>query len=355
MGCLKTSPPKRDGRSIDRKTLEEMRRLAVRRVLAGEEQAEVARSLEVNRTTVVRWMMAYRDRGAEGLANGKPTGRPPTLTATQQKRLLSVIVSKNPRQLGFGMALWTLPLVRAAIEKLFGIALHETTVMRLLRKLGLTPQKPVRRAFQRDDAEVRRWVAEDFPAIVRDVERKQATLLFLDETGVHENGPIGTTWGLRGRRPVVRVTGTRKRVNVISAISPRGRLWFRCFRGNLNAPSFVAFLEALLEDFRGDLVLVLDRHPAHVAAVTRRWLLEHRRLTVHYLPGYAPELNADEHVWAQLKGMFRRDPLDKFEDLETAVDQSMAELSANRKLLRSLFDHPDLEYVRNALKWSAAK
>ena len=115
--------------------------------------------------------------------------------------------------------------------------------------------------FQRDEQACRRWAAEDFPAIVRQTRRQKATLLFGDETRVHEDGPIGRTWDLKGQRPVVRLSGWRRRLNVISALSPRGRLWFRCFRGTLTAPLFIAFLEAPLHGVRGRIVLVLDRHP----------------------------------------------------------------------------------------------
>jgi len=316
---------RRDGRSLDHGTLEEMRRLAVSRVLAGESQAEVARSLQFNRTTVVRWMMSYRGEGEEGLASRKASGRPSELTQKQQDRLRAIIVGKNPMQLGFGMALWTVPLVQSLIERKFKKVLHETTVSRMLRRMGLTPQRPMRRAFQRNDAECLRWASDEFPKIVRTVKRKQATLLFLDETGVHEDGPVGTTWAERGSRPVVRVKGTRGRINVISAISPRGRLWFRCYKGTLNAPTFVAFLEALLHDVSAPIVLLFDRHPAHVAAATRRWLFEHRReVIVHHLPPYAPDMNPDEHVWGYLKGLFRRDPMGKFENLDGAVASAMS-------------------------------
>lgn len=109
----------------------------------------------------------------------------------------------------------------------------------------------------------------DFPRIVREARKRQSTLLFEDEAGVHEDGPLGTTWGLKGETPVAQVTGTRRRTNVISALSPRGRLWFRSYRGRLNARGFIGFLKALLHDFSKPIDLILDRHPAHVAASRR--------------------------------------------------------------------------------------
>jgi hypothetical protein len=96
----------------------------------------------------------------------------------------------------------------------------------------------------------------EFPAIVREARRKQATLLFLDESAMHEDGAVATTWGPKGERPQVRVSGSRRRTNIISAVSPRGRLWFRCFRGTLTAARFIEFLRALQHDVRGEIVLV---------------------------------------------------------------------------------------------------
>jgi transposase len=238
------------------------------------------------------------------------------------------------------------------VEERFGIVLHKTTVSRLLRRMGITPQKPVRRAFQRDESECRQWMREEFPRIVREAKRRQATLLFEDETGVREDHAVGTTWGERGGRAVVQVTGTRRRTNVISAISPRGGLWFRCFGGTLTAANYVEFLEALLHDLRKPLILIHDRHPAHVAAHTRRFLQEHRsRIRVYELPAYAPDLNPDEHVWSYLKGSFRRDPLREEDSLVHRVASSMEAIQSDRTLVRSFFGHPEVRYVKEALGW----
>jgi transposase len=342
----------RDARSLDHATLEEMRRLAVNRVLAGETQVAVAKSLQVRPSSLWKWVDAYRRLGDDGLVSTKATGRKPKLTAAQQKKLKAIIVGKNPLQLSFGTALWTLPIVAALVEREFGVVLHETTVSRMLARMGLTPQKPQRRAFLRDDEACEQWATHDFPAIVRAAKRKQATILFGDETGVREDGPVGTTWGERGARPTVRVTFSRARINVISFISPRGRLWFRCYKDELTSALFIEFLEALLRDIRDHIFLVIDKHPAHTSAATRRFLAEKKsRLTVHFLPSYAPDMNPDEHVWGYLKSMFRRAPLDAPESLTEAVGNSMRTIQEDRGLVRAFFDNPEVAYVKQALSW----
>jgi transposase len=342
----------RDARSLDHETLEELRRLAVARVLQGETQVQVARSLQVRATTVWKWVDAYKRLGAEALASTKAMGPKPKLSAKQLEELRVIIVGKNPLQLAFGTALWSLPIVAVVIEREFGIILHESTVSRLLRRIGLTPQKPQRRAFQRDDAECAHWVATDFPRIVRAARRKQATILFGDETGVREDGTVGTTWGRKGQRPTVQVTFGRKAVNVISFISPHGRMWFRCYEGTLNAQLYIEYLAALLAELKGFIFLIVDKHPAHVAAATKRFLAEHKhRISVHHLPSYAPDMNPDEHVWGYLKNMFRRVPLDAGETLTTSVASSMKTIADDAELVRAFFRHPEVQYVADALKW----
>ncbi len=343
---------RRDARSLDHATLEEMRRLAVQRVVAGEGQRAVSRSLQLHHCTVSKWMRALREGGEDALASTKASGPAFALSDTELRTVSRIVIGKDPRQLNFGPALWTLPLVAHLIEMRFGKVLHKSTVGRILHRLGITPQKPVRRAFARDEEECRHWMATEFPALVRRAKRRQATLLFLDETGLHEDHAVGRTWGKRGSTPVVEVTGGRRRVNIISALSPRGRLWFRCYSGTLTAARFVSFLQALLDDTSTPIELVLDRHPAHMAAATRRFVHEHRaRLTVHWLPVYAPDLNPSEHIWGWLKGCFAADPLERDEDLTHAAQLSMARLQRDRRLVRAFFGKPEVAYVKAALKW----
>lgn len=343
---------KRDARSLDHATLEEMRRLAVGRVLKGESHVSVAESLQVHAHTVGKWVRAYSAEGDQALASTKAPGPATKLSEKQIDRLKRIIVGMDPRQLNFGPALWSLPIIGEMIEQVFGVVLHKTSISRMLHRIGITPQKPIRRAFQRNDLEIMHWVETEFPAVVRESRKLQATLLFLDETGVHEDAAVGTTWGQRGQTPTVETSGTRRRINAISAISPRGRMWFRCYKGTLTATRFVGFLEGLLEDLSKPLVVVMDRHPAHRAAIVRRFLrANRRRIRVHYLPGYAPELNPDEHVWTNLKSMFRRAPLREDEDFEGIVHETLESIREDKALIRKFFKHPDVAYIREALKW----
>ncbi|OFX19354.1 MAG: hypothetical protein A2V77_19165 [Anaeromyxobacter sp. RBG_16_69_14] len=133
-----------DARKLTHEALEELRRLGVNRALAGESQPSVARDLHVTRTTVVRWMMAYRAGGEAALAARKPPGRPPTLSRDQRERLRAIIAGKSPRQCGFPMPRWSIRLVAQVIEREFDVVLHESTIARLLRWMGLVLRRPTR-------------------------------------------------------------------------------------------------------------------------------------------------------------------------------------------------------------------
>lgn len=342
----------RDARSLSHATLEEMRRLAVKMALAGRPQKLIAEQLQVHHGTVCRWIAMHAAGGDSALESSKAKGPDSKLSDTQIAKLRKLIVGKNPRQLNFGPALWTLSLIGQLIQDKFGIVLHASTIARMMDRLGVTPQKPLRRAFQRDDAECQHWMQSEFPQIVSEAKRKQAVLLFLDETGVQENHPVGTTWSDKGIRPEVRVSGSRRRINAISAISPSGRLWFRCYTGTLTAGLYVEFLKALLADVRGQIIAIHDKHPAHTAASTQRFLQQReKRITTYYLPSYAPDLNPDEHVWSFLKGTFKSAPLTKDEDLAARVEASLEVIAADRELVKSFFGHPAVQYVREALHW----
>ena len=342
--------PRRDARSLDHSVLEAMRFEAVRRVLAGETQRSVAGSIGVTFQTVCKWMRLYDEGGEAALKASKAPGPERKLTEKQFARIRKIIIGKDPRQLNFGVALWSLPVVKDLIEKLFNITVHAATVSRYLHLLGLTPQKPTRRAYQRDDTACERWMREEFPAIAKRAKERKATILFADETGVHEEHGVGTTWAECGKTPEVRVSGTRRRINVISAISPRGKLWFRCYQGNLTANRFVEFLKDLLSDVRGKIVLIVDQHPAHKAACVSRFTADNAsRLEMHFLPGYAPDLNPDEHVWSLLKGRFKRAPVQAGQDFFGLVQSAMERIAAIPSQVRSLFKHPAVRYIAEAL------
>ncbi|CAG4918619.1 unnamed protein product [Acidocella sp. C78] len=160
---------KRDGRRFDHRTLETIRLMAVERVREGEAASLVIASYGFSRTTIYKWLSAASKPGVgvKALRSRPATGRPRRLTPRQEQQVLRWINGRDPRQYGLDFGLWTRHVVAELIERKFGIKLGVTAVGELLSKLGLTPQKPLQRAYQRDPEAIEAWRRERFPEIAR--------------------------------------------------------------------------------------------------------------------------------------------------------------------------------------------
>ena len=177
---------KRDGRGLDHRTLEAIRLMAVERVRDGERPSSVVASYGFNRTTIYRWLSAAAKPGVglRALHSRPATGRPRSLTPHQEQQVFRWINGRDPRQYGLDFGLWTRSVVAELIERKFAIRLGVTAVGELLAKLGLTPQKPLQRAYQRDPEAIEAWRRERFPAIARQAKASGGDVYFWDEFGV---------------------------------------------------------------------------------------------------------------------------------------------------------------------------
>jgi len=340
---------KTDGRRLDHKTLEAIRRMSVARVREGEKPSGVIAGFGLCRTSIYRWLRAEAGGGADALKARKATGRPPKLTEKQQMKVVEWLCGKDPRQYHFDFGLWTRLIVAELIQKKFKKKLSVTSVGRLLRDWGITPQKPLRRAYERDPVAVARWEKEEYPAIRERAVERGADIFFLDEAGLRSDSPLGRTWAPKGQTPVVQTSGQRQAVNAISAVNPRGAFWFEVFTGRLNAGLFVLFLQHFMRGRRRPVMLIADRHPAHQAGKVARHVQSLKgRLELHFLPGYAPDLNPDEFVWNQMrhKGTSKK-PLKKNESLRRRVQQDLADIKKDPALVRSFFCAPSVAYIMN--------
>ena len=340
---------KRDGRTLDHRTLEAIRLMAVERVREGERAADVIEAYGFNRTTIYKWLkVAFRPGGGiKALRSTQATGRPRSLSPAQERRVFRWINGRDPRQYGLDFGLWTRNVVAELIEKKFGVHLGVSAVGELLAKLGLTPQKPLQRAYQRDPQAIERWQRETYPAIARKAKRQGAEVFFWDESGFRADTVHGKTWGVRGQTPVVQRPGQRQSVSAASAVTAQGAFWFCVYEGALNGELFVELLKKMMHRRRKPVHLVLDSLPAHKRTIVSDYVTSTKgRLTLHFLPGYAPDLNPDELVWSHVKrtGSARR-PLQKGEKLREKIEEQLSNLQRLPSLIRSFFNAPSVAYI----------
>ena len=265
-------------------------------------------------------------------------------------RIAQIVLHETPADLGLGHALWSRAAVQQAIELKFGVKMPISTVGEYLRRWGCTPQRPVQRAQEQDDAALQRWLEEVYPALHRRAQAEGAEIHWADETAVRQD----TAW-VRGFAPAGHTPELRHRVNwshltMISALSNQGQVRFALHDGSINAERFIEFLQQLIGEVPGrKLFLIVDNLRVHHARKVQDWLAEpeHRtRIELFYLPPYSPEHNPDEWINRDLKTHLRQAaPIKQQSMLRTLAEQFMTKLAQSRELVKNYFEHTYTRYA----------
>jgi transposase len=224
---------------------------------------------------------------------GRPRGG--SLLGWQSAQIAKTIVDRCPDQLKMPFYLWTREAVGQLIERKFGVRLSVWTVGRYLARWGFTPQKPMRRAFEKNPEAVHRWLDEKYPAIRKQAKQEKADIYWGDEMGMRSDHTVGRSYGRRGQTPVILGTGVRFGCNMISAITNKGQLNFMVFKQRFKANVFEEFLRRLVRQSERKVFIIVDGHPVHRSGKVKKWLNKNEKhIRLFFLPSYSPELNPDE-------------------------------------------------------------
>lgn len=337
--CYRGIVVKRDGRRLGRDVLEHIRLQAVREIREGESPEIIARRLGFCRQIVYKWLRRARDAGLRALHRRPAPGAKPRLTPPQIRQLKQDI-QRPATEFGFLSDLWTVPRLRVLLRRQFHVTLSRTGLWEFLRREGLSPQRPLKRALERDEEAIRRWLRTEYPRIRAEARKIRAILYFGDESGVRTDHVSGRTWAQRGHTPEVRRTSRRAVVSLLSAMTPRGELLFMTSPVKVNSDIFIRFLRKLLTHHRRrKLVLIVDRSAYHCSRKTRAFVAAHAdRLRLEHLPANAPDLNPDEHVWGHLKGSGATDSTTGvLGDVRRQVRSHLKSLQRRPHLVRSFY------------------
>lgn len=336
-----------DARRLNHETLTELRKRAVTSVQEGQSPEVVAKVLQVSRQAVYGWLARYREGGWGNLDARKRGGRRPKLDANAMKWVYDTVTMKNPLQMQFTFALWTARMIGTAIVDRFGVKLSKASVCRLLAQLGLTPQRPVWRAYQQQPEAVKRWLQEEYPRIQNLSRQMNAVIFFGDEAGVRSDHHAGTTWAPKGKTPVVKSTGSRFGVNIMSAVAAQGEFRFMTVKGKVGAPQFIEFIARLLHGMSRMVFLIVDNHPVHRAKSVKAFAESVKgRFRLFYLPSYSPELNPDERVWNDLKNnAVGKHSFTSPEQLAKAVVGTLRSIQKSPARVRSYFNNENTRYA----------
>jgi transposase len=282
---------------------EDLRQKAIKAVMEGKTQVEVAHIFGVTRQALGKWIRKYRQGGNKSLKaqrKGRPKGG--KLLPWQAAQIAKTITDRHPEQLKLPFYLWTREAIAQLIEQRFGIRFSIWTVGRYLAHWGFTPQKPVRRAYEQNSDEVQSWLQQDYLMLKKQAKEEEALIYWGDEMGLRSDHAAGRSYGRCGQTPVIPGTGQRFGCNMISAINNKGQLNFMVFKSRFDNHVFLDFIKRMVRQIKRKVFLIVDGHPVHHATKVKEWIESHAsQIRLFFLPGYSPELNPDEMLNQDVK------------------------------------------------------
>lgn len=340
---------KTDGRKLDQATQAHLRKMVVQAVRDGMTQVDAARTYSVSLRAISRWMKQSREGGLRALRAGKRGRRPGSghLSHTQAVRIRKLLIERMPDQLALPFYLWTRESVAQLIGREYGIGVSKWTTGRYLKAWGMSAQKPVKRAYERNDAAIERWLKEDYPQIAKEAKQEKAMIYWGDEMGLRSDHVSGTSFALKGETPVVRATGQRFGCNMISAITNRGELNFMVFEGTFTNTTFIEFMKRMIKQAMRKIYLIVDGHPVHRSVAVRKFAADNaKRLRLIRLPGYCPELNPDELLNQDVKtnALGKSRPTSKSEMIGT-IRRHLHRRQKEPHVIRNLFREEHVRYA----------
>lgn len=311
---------------------------------------DIAEVLKVSRSSIFDWQKTYRTHGADALRTKKTRGPKAKLNGSQLSQLYRLVVGNDPRQLSFGLALWTRGMIQELIFRQFGVRLSLVRVGAVLANLGLSPQRPLYRSYEQDPEKVRKWKEETFPQIQAQAKKGGATVFFADEASVRTNYHAGTTWAPVGQTPVVAGSGKTRSISMVSAVSPRGELHFQVYEEGIKKEEFLEFCKMLVADMNRPVFLILDNSQVHRAKILKEYVEQSNgMLTIFFLPPYSPDLNPDEWVWKNIKhDNLGRASVKSETQLAQFAQAALSKLQNMPEKIKAFFGDPVLRYIRDS-------
>jgi transposase len=320
-----------------------MRALELKR--QGWKQRDIAAALGVTEGAVSQWLAAARHGGRDALTSRTDRrGVAPKLTP-EQVRLIPDFLGHGAEAYGFRGEVWTCARVAGVLYEEFGVSYGAGQVSRLLKRLGWTPQVPITRAIQRDEAMIERWRVETWPALKEKARRERRELVFVDESGFYLLPGVVKTYAPKGRTPILDEWQTRDHLSVMGGVTPQGRVYSLVRPKSLNGLHSIESLVHLGHLVGDRLLVIWDGSPIHRRAEVQEFVAEARgEIHLEPLPPYAPDLNPVEWLWKHLKKVELRNLacLD-LEQLHMELHLALGRVRQRRALVRSFFGGAELE------------
>lgn len=303
---------------------------------------------QVSKSAVDKIWTKYKEGGIRAIHSkkrGVQGGK--KINGKQAAEVRQLIKDKMPDQLKLAFGLWTREAVQQLILDRYGIELSRWQVGRYLKSWGYTPQKPISKAFEQKPEKVKAWLETEFPAIKKQAAKEGGIIYFSDETGMRSDHQAGRSYAPAGKTPIVKRTGKRFSLNMISAISNKGHLQFMLIDGSFNSDVFQTFLQRMIKYSRRKIYFITDGHPAHKTKKVKEWLAENSdKIEVFFLPPYSPELNPQEYVNQDVKTNIigKKRPINK-DQMRSSVEEFMTNRKNDKKQVQKYFHVTHVKYA----------
>ena len=336
--------------SMGSKGQHELRKTIIRMLKDGKSGKKIAKDLGVSEGHVSNVKKLYAEGGANALKpakRGRPAGKNKILTPEQECEIQNIIVDKTPEQMRFKECMWTRNNIRELIREKYGIDIKLSTLGYYLARWGFTVQRPVKRAYKQDEKKIDAWLNSEFPGITERAEKENAEIFFGDETNIQNTANYARGYAPKGQTPVIQTEAQKLKIEMLSAISKRGKLHFLLYKDSMNSEKLIDFMTRLVTDSKKKVFLILDNLRVHHAKAVTAWLEDHKdQMELFFLPPYAPEYNPDELLNSDIKRYAgaKQSPRTQAE-LEANVQSRLAYLTAAPDHVASFFHAPLTSYA----------
>lgn len=316
---------------------------AADRFAQGRTRAEVAKEFGVSWNSAHAWYREWQKGGAEAL---QPQGKPgPASKFTDEDReRLRVWLMEGAMKHGYTNELWTLRRIGNLVRDKLGKTASPSEIWRLLRAMNWSPQKPQRRARERDEAKIQEWKTQTWPRLKQKAKDEQRTIVFVDESGFSQKSTAKRTWAPTGETPVIEMNFNWDKLSIIGGISLKS-IYFQIHEESVKSAQVIAFLQHLQRHIEGNIMVIWDGLPAHRSKAVAEYLGSTKgRVWVERLPAYAPELNPIEYLWGNIKGndLANFAPHELWE-LSNAAKQALLKTRRKPKILRAFWVQAELD------------
>jgi transposase len=336
--------------SLSPKEQYQIRKSIIRLWKKGKSNEEIAETLDVSERHVRNIKKIYAEQGIAGIkpkTRGRRTGDKRRLTTEQEWGIKKIIIDKNPDQLKLPGCMWTRENIRDLIKQKYKITMPLSTLGYYLERWGFSVQRPSKRAYKQDEQKVADWVEQEFPGIKERAKAENAEIYWGDETGIQNTANYLKGYAPIGKTPVVQVDSQKIKINMLSAISNRGKLRFMLYKDNMNAEKLIDFMGRLIKDTKRKVFLILDNLRAHHSKKVSEWLKNHKEeIEIFFLPPYSPEYNPDELLNSDLKrGISKRSMPRNEKELERNVRSHMKSVQLKSDKIKAFFQAPSTIYA----------